>query len=312
MKNEFKKEYEELRRKAEAEAEERREAAYEAEPELKRIAGERREIVYRMGLAAAESGNPAPVREKALSAIRKLNDLESGILQKLGLPKDHLELRYFCKKCRDTGFIGNAVKKPCTCYLQRVSARDFASGCFCPDQSFENFDLNVFRDPRQRGIMKKARTICEQYADGLPNRAETQNLLLMGRPGLGKTYLVNCIALRALQRSVRVLKITSYHLIGRVLKAIREGKNVDDLMNISVLCVDDLGTEPMMTNVTREYIFSILNERLNSGLHTVFATNLSFESIQELYGERVFSRLVSPKLCKVLLLEGEDIRLLSK
>jgi DNA replication protein DnaC len=312
MKNEFKQEYEQLRKKAEDEAEERRRTVYAAEPELGRIAGERRDIVYRMGLAAVRSGDPLSVREKALSELRRLNERESEILARLKLPEDHFEPRYMCRQCKDTGFVGNCPKRPCVCYLQRLSARDFASSSLNSGESFERFDIDVFKNPRQRGFMKNAKTICEKYADGIPDCAETQNLLLMGKPGLGKTYLINCIALRALQRNVRVIKLTSYNLIDRVLKNIREGGSIEDIMNVRLLCVDDLGTEPMIPNITREYIFSVLNERLNAGLNTVFATNLSYDTIQELYDERFFSRLVSPRLCKVLLLEGEDIRLSSK
>ncbi|OQB25423.1 MAG: Primosomal protein DnaI [Firmicutes bacterium ADurb.Bin182] len=309
MKNEFKQEYEKLRKIAEDEAAERREAAYQAEPELKRIAEERRSVIFQMGLISAASGDPAAAREKALSEIQRLNKLEEDILLKLGYEKDHLEPRYRCSMCSDTGFLGNVIQKPCSCYLKRLSARDFASSNLNSGESFENFDLNIFKDLRQRSLMKNAKALCEQYANGLPDSTETKNLLLMGKTGLGKTYLVNCIAHRAFQRNVHVIKLTGYNLIGRVLKSIREGTNIEDVMNVPVLCIDDLGTEPMMTNITREYIFSILNERLNAGLNTVVATNLSYDDILDRYEERVFSRLISLRYCKVLMLEGEDVRL---
>ena len=62
----------------------------------------------------------------------------------------------------------------------------------------------------------------------------------------------------------------------------------------------------MTQNVTTEYLFDLLNRRMEAGLHTAVATNL--EDLQGRYGERISSRLESRE-CAVLLLDGEDLRL---
>ena len=298
-----------LKREYELEASKRRDDAYLLCPELLDISEQRRALTYRLGLVMIAADDPVSVREEVLKKIGELNDKEARLLTELGFSQDYFLPRYRCAKCGDTGFTGDAKTKPCICYLERLSKMNFASSNLNSGESFENFEFNIFLDLRQRALMQKAKVLCEKYADGIPGAAEKQNILLMGKPGLGKTYLLNCIALRALQRGVRVLKLTSYNLIARILKSIKEGGDLSELTEVSLLCVDDLGTEPMTANITREYIFAILNERLNAKLNTVFATNLSFDTIQELYDERVFSRLVSPRYCSVLMLEGYDVRL---
>ena len=62
----------------------------------------------------------------------------------------------------------------------------------------------------------------------------------------------------------------------------------------------------MTQNVTTEYLFDLLNRRIEAGRHTAVATNV--EDLQARYGERISSRLESRE-CAVLMLDGEDLRL---
>ena len=71
----------------------------------------------------------------------------------------------------------------------------------------------------------------------------------------------------------------------------------------------DLGTEPMMRNITVEYLFLLLNERMEAGLSTMVTTNLTPAQIQERYGERVCSRLFDRLSALTIKLEGKDLRL---
>ena len=75
-----------------------------------------------------------------------------------------------------------------------------------------------------------------------------------------------------------------------------------------LLVLDDLGTEPVIPNVSEESLFAVLNERIGRRLPTVLATNLDFSALQQRYGERVFSRLTDSAATRVLRLEGENLR----
>ena len=81
------------------------------------------------------------------------------------------------------------------------------------------------------------------------------------------------------------------------------------LLETPFLLVDDLGTEPMMRNITVEYLFLLINERMEAGLSTMATTNLTPAQIQERYGERVCSRLFDRASALTIKLEGKDLRL---
>ena len=82
----------------------------------------------------------------------------------------------------------------------------------------------------------------------------------------------------------------------------------DALFEAPLLLIDDLGTEPLIENVTVEELFNILNERQNAGLCTVISTNLTLENLQNRYTERVASRLADTRNCNFLGLMGKDLR----
>ena len=182
------------------------------------------------------------------------------------------------------------------------------------EQCFAKFDLSRFPEENgQRGQMASVRRFCEDYADSFPETRFT-NLLLTGSGGLGKTFLLNCIYERAASRGFAAIRVTAF----RMFEAMRrqhmgnsEGEmDFEQLLTVPLLLIDDLGSEPMMRNVTVEYLFTLLNERMAARRHTVIATNLSPMQIKETYGERVASRLLDRSRCAAMMLTGKDLRLL--
>ena len=79
-------------------------------------------------------------------------------------------------------------------------------------------------------------------------------------------------------------------------------------MNIPVLMLDDLGSEPLIRNITIEVLFNLINERLIRGRSTVISTNLKLEELRERYTERIVSRISDPATSLVITLEGKDLR----
>ena len=162
-----------------------------------------------------------------------------------------------------------------------------------------------------RGQMDMNRKYCEMYADKFPTPAYP-NLVLSGGTGLGKTFLLNCIYERVVSRNYPAVRVTAF----RMFEAMRrqhfgsvEGElDFEQLLNVPLLLIDDLGSEPMVKNITREYLFTLLNERISAGKGTVIATNLSTDDLEEVYGERVRSRLADQRRSIVLKFTGKDLR----
>ena len=74
-----------------------------------------------------------------------------------------------------------------------------------------------------------------------------------------------------------------------------------------VLVIDDLGTEPMLKNISIEYLMAVLNHRSAKKLPYAVATNLTMAQLMERYGERIVSRLMDR--ARLVQLTGQDLRL---
>ena len=83
----------------------------------------------------------------------------------------------------------------------------------------------------------------------------------------------------------------------------------DYFLECDLLIIDDLGTENPNSFTTAQ-LFYIINERLLRKKSVIISTNLSISEIEDLYTERIFSRIVSSY--DILKLFGDDIRCLKR
>ena len=286
-------------------------------PEIGRLRQESADLAF--GAMRSILGETDPARRQALAQDMKvrgraINARIRQLLAGAGMPADALETRYRCPICRDTGYVGEAPARFCDCFEQRLRLRQHEDGSMAGlgEQNFERFDATVApEEDGQRERLVKARTVCEYYADHFPD-TDFRNLLLSGEGGLGKTFLLNCVFERVTGRGYTAVRITAF----RMFEAMRQQHMGNDekydgfsaLIGVPLLLIDDLGTEPMMRNITIEYLFTLLNERIAAKRHTVIATNLNPAQLKERYGERVASRLLDRSLCAAVLFKGKDMR----
>ena len=235
-------------------------------------------------------------------------------LRAVGLPEDSLELKYRCAVCRDTGYVGEAPSRFCDCFEDRLRemryADDDAPGV--RRERFETYDeARIPEEGDQRRQLAAARDYCRMYADGYPNTFR-RDLLLSGAGGLGKTFLLNCICNRVRDRGLSAVRITSFRMFEAMRRShIGEAEGATDfdaLLDAPLLLIDDLGAEPLMRNITIEYLFLLLSERGLRDRHTVITTNLTPVQLQERYGERVSSRLLNRDTTGIIKLTGKDLR----
>lgn len=281
-------------------------------PAFARLKQRRRDVMREM-TAAIRRGVPASAAAaQSKSALAEIEAAQLPLLRTAGLPEDYLTLKLHCPLCQDTGYVGEPRQTMCRCLIQALLEEQRASSQINPADTFDNFDETIFPTEMQKKQMLRAKQVALQYAESLPD-PDKYNLILMGEAGLGKTYLLNCIAAHALARGIPLKKVTAYTLLDDVLEGIRQNAdNTGAYLKTPLLLIDDIGTEPMLNNITREYLFCILNERRNGKRATAVATNLTLDKLQERYGERVFSRLISAGDTALLQLTGENIRLLHR
>ena len=284
-------------------------------PEIAALMDERQSMIFaglRGILDGRAQGDELPKR------MDVMNTRIAQLLRQHGYEEDYLEPVYRCAKCKDTGYVGEPVKEMCECLRSAFYARLYQQVGLGEKarQTFDSFDLNVFPDKKvegqpftQRQLMDMIREQCRMWAEQYP-KAQTSDMLLMGPSGLGKTFLMHAMAKRLLDRGFNVLMMSAYRFLDVARKAYFSGQmtELDSIMEADVLLLDDLGSEPLMENITIVQLFNLINERQTAGRGTVISTNLNVRELRERYTERIASRLTDKRQCTQVVFMGEDIR----
>ena len=113
----MKKLYEALRRRKEAELEERRRSVYASIPRIREIDTELRRTNLEISRLALHGGSGAE-RERLGRRITELGGEKAFLLTENNLPYDYLEMQYDCKYCKDTGVLNNGER--CRCYSEKL------------------------------------------------------------------------------------------------------------------------------------------------------------------------------------------------
>lgn len=294
---------------------ERRDKIRREFPQIAALTDEREKLIRRSILGMLQQ------KSTSENIPQKMEELSSEIRKALfenGFPEDYLEPIYSCSVCQDRGYVGETVRTACTC-LQKIyqeKLRNEIGLKRCANETFESFReelLSDKKDPQygcsQREVTLMIRKRCERWTDEWPDQ-KPRDLVLSGKSGLGKTFLMHAMANRLIEKGVNVLLVSAYQFFDTARKCYfgQENDSLDDYFQADILMIDDLGSEPMMQNITVEQLFNMINERRNHDLATVFSTNLSLNELKERYTERIASRLSDRHSVMFLEFIGQDIR----
>ena len=211
----------------------------------------------------------------------------------------------------------------CRClreYYKRAQLQELSKLLDLGGQSFETFSFDWYGTERgerklsPRENMERNYDVCQDYARQFSSRSD--NLLLMGQPGLGKTFLSACIARVVSERGFSVVYDTAEHIFSQMEEekfrpedspGARE--DVERYMQCDLLIMDDLGSE-MVTSFVQSALYQLVNGRLTGGKKTVVNTNLTPRQLGERYSPQVQSRFEGEY--RILPFFGEDIRKLRR
>ncbi|HOB19859.1 MAG TPA: ATP-binding protein [Candidatus Atribacteria bacterium] len=318
-------EYDELRLQEQAALREREAEVMRTIPELASLRHAFITAMAKRARALIQNADATAVPNELIDKDQ-LKKKERELLVQNGYPEDYLTLRYRCELCRDTGYTGDLVKEKCRCLIQRLIEKTYSQSDLADieRESFDTFDPNVFPDEpleesnlTQRQYMLQLKTLLMDYAAEFPDNPR-KNILFSGKTGLGKTFLLNCLAGAILKKGYTVLKITSYNLFEQLFRSAMQKADEGPLtlkeriFSVDVLIIDDVGTETKRNNFTAEELFNILNERCLKDKHTFLSTNLTLPDLKEWYSDRVTSRLFDNRSTMLIRFLGRDIRLLQK
>lgn len=231
-------------------------------------------------------------------------------LKKLKLSPSDFKPHYVCKICNDSGFVN---EEKCHCLkakeyeiILKQNNLDIKNL-----HTFKNVNFDVF-DSENVNKIKDIYKLAESFVD--TQNAKKTNFIMFGNTGVGKTYLCECMLNKAITSNTYAFLTTAFNLSEVLIKyhvADIESKTeiLEPYLTCDLLIIDDLGSEKILNNISREYLYIILSERTNNNLKTVVSTNLSPEAIMDVYDERIFSRIVNKRDNVLVNFDGIDLRL---
>ncbi len=285
---------------------------YEKYPDLKKL----RQRYASLRINERSHKNDAAYCEKFKKIDLEYETLLSECLNKENISPEDLKYHPQCEKCKDTGYVGETIKKYCNCIISKAAENSIKSSNINNRETLDSFDLNLFDDNidvlnghTQKQLMKRLYDYIKTWTQEFPNNNKKQ-ILIMGNVGLGKSYCLNSIAYELIKKGYTAMLVSSFAINEAAFDEIKKSDStaLNMMRSVDLLLIDDLGGEQVLNNITCPTLLNILNERTRKDLHTIISTNLNPDMLEEKYGSRVLSRLLDKARTVIPPIKGEDIR----
>ena len=275
--------------------------------DFSRLNTRKRELVLELSKCGGDEAKTNTFVEELVAITKE----QEKILKRIGLTFDDLKERFACDKCKDKGIVDG---QKCECVKKVISALLLKEcGINKSDlPKFSDVDYSLYGEDYVKNI-KLIFDNMEYYVNNL-SKQDKHIVTISGPAGVGKTFLTECVVGNAIDSGYYTLYSTSnglnrmfvdYH----TAKMEDKSKIIEPYLNCDLLIIDDLGIEPIYNNVTVEYLYLVISERLRKNLYTLINTNLSPNQIIDNYGERIFSRIANINNCMLIDMTANDIRL---
>ena len=281
-------------------------------PAFKKLHTLEKETSFSLGIELAKDPQNSQNILELNNTLKEIDILKNAILSKIGLKSADLSPKYECLKCKDTGLIQG---KFCKCYEKRRNQELIKEYGFDDKNLYSFSDINkeLFLNETYLAQYLKLKDNLEKWCELYPE-IKKLNIVLAGKTGVGKTFIIKCMAQKLIEKNFSVCFVTAFELNNMLLKYHTtfdgsKDQNLMPLLESEFLFIDDLGTEPLINNVTVNYLYTVLSEREANKKPTIITTNLSKEDMLNRYNERILSRLQNKQLSLYWEIVGNDLRL---
>ena len=318
------KEYEQKRLNALVDLDKRKEDLYSSNKRLEEIDFELNSYALNTAKSILSNSNNTSLCDLQ-NKIDDLKKEKETILKTLNINDSFFKPYFECSICEDTGYVQDGYNfNLCNCIKQKLFDIEYNKSNISniENDNFFNFDINLYSDKideklyssnlSPRDNIKNVKELATSFINNFDEPAQ-KNLLFLGNTGLGKTFLSNCIANELLKQGKTVLYQTAPVMLDTIIdyRFNKPGTTniYDNILDVDLLIIDDLGTE-CMNSMKFSELFNVINTRLlNQNNHitkTIISTNLNLKELSEKYDERIFSRFVGfYNICRFF---GDDIR----
>ncbi len=287
-------------------------ALYRQIPELSELDNQ----INRLGVALTRA-TIAKELAKTQTIRLQMDELENRKKSLAGDKATLLTHSYYCSICQDTGILPEGI---CSCLNQCLAEISFSSYDLktrAQRETFETFNADYYSDqPIGSGSTSPRSNACSIKQNMLKycQNFETieDQLLFTGSPGVGKTFMSNCIVNKLTEKGYGIVYVTAAHLVASIQDQLFREKKIsteiyEPLLLCDLLIIDDLGAE-FSSKYSQKLLYEVIDSRLNAEKKMIVSSNLTVLRIKELYDERLSSRICG--YFKTIPFLGEDIRIL--
>ena len=141
---------------------------------------------------------------------------------------------------------------------------------------------------------------------------QKKDIILIGNPGVGKSFLAKCIAYAATQAGIKTLFTTAMDMINHLISAEADHsllKKLQFYQSPDILVCDEIGYLPLGTQGSNLF-FQVISTR-HERKSTIITTNLTFTEWGKIFDSTTVATAIADRLVynsEILIMEGKSYR----